>query len=60
MDSIAAGIVSDNACGEDLKAQNPLVVQALTGLRNYYLYYAAGCLRDNTTDIYCSYQFILR
>lgn len=53
MNSIAAGIVSDNACGEDLQAQNPLVVQALTGLQNYYLYYAAGCLRDNTTDIYC-------
>ena len=54
MDQIATGIVQDDACGDDLKAQNPLVVQALTGLRNYLLYYAAGCLRDNTTDIYCA------
>jgi hypothetical protein len=54
MDSIAAQLVSNDNCGQDLQEQNPLVVAALTGLQNYYLYYGAGCLKDNATDIYCT------
>ena len=53
MDSIAAQLVSNDNCGQDLKAQNPVVVRALSGLRNYYIYYGAGCLKDNATGIYC-------
>jgi hypothetical protein len=53
MDVIASTIVQDDTCGQDIKAQNPLALQALTGLQNYLLYYGASCLKDNTTDIYC-------
>jgi hypothetical protein len=53
MDSIASKLVSTNNCGEDLKLQNPLVIQALQGLQNYKLYYGAGCLKDSATDVYC-------
>lgn len=55
MDALAANIVQPDTCGQDLTAQNPLVVQALTGLQNYYLYYGAGCLKDHVTDIYCTF-----
>ena len=54
MDLIAAKIVSDNACGQDIRAQNPIALQALTGLQNYLLYYGASCLKDPTTNIYCT------
>ena len=54
MDSIAAQLVSNDNCGQDLQKQNPLVVSALTGLQNYLLYYGAGCLKDNATNIYCT------
>ena len=58
MDSIAAQLVSNDHCGQDLQKQNPLVVSALTGLQNYLLYYGAGCLKDNATDIYCTFPMI--
>lgn len=54
MDALATKLVQSDVCGEDLKAQNPLVLQALTGFQNYNLYYGAGCLKDNATDIYCT------
>lgn len=53
MDRIASKLVEDSACGQDIKAQNPLVIQALQGLQNYLLYYGAGCLKDSATNIYC-------
>jgi len=55
MDAIATKLVQPDICGQDLKAQNPLVLQALTGLQNYYLYYGAGCLKDDVTNIYCMF-----
>ena len=54
MNNIASQLAQDTNCGQDLKNQNPLVLQALTGLQNYLLYYEAGCLKDNLTDIYCT------
>lgn len=51
----ASQMVTNQNCGADLQAQNPLAVQALTGFQNYLLYYGAGCLKDNTTGIYCIY-----
>jgi hypothetical protein len=54
MDVIAAKLVQDANCGEDIKAQNPIALQALSGLQNYLLYYGASCLKDRTTDIYCN------
>jgi hypothetical protein len=58
MDAIANKLVQSDVCAQDLKAQNPLVLQALTGLQNYYLYYGAGCLKDNTTNMYCMFLVI--
>jgi hypothetical protein len=54
MDLIASKIVLDSNCGEDIKDQNPIALQALTGLQNYLLYYGASCLKDPSTDIYCN------
>jgi hypothetical protein len=43
---------NDN-CGMDYQAQNPLVVQAAVGLSTYDVLYNAGCLKDPNTDVYC-------
>jgi hypothetical protein len=53
MDYYASQIVENTNCGLDYEAGNPTVVAALTGLQNYLIYYEAGCLRDNSTNIYC-------
>jgi hypothetical protein len=58
MDLIAAKIVLDSACGQDIRAQNPIALQALTGLQNYLLYYGASCLKDPTTNIYCTFMLL--
>jgi hypothetical protein len=54
MDRIASQIVQNDACGQDIEEENPLALEALEGIRNYLLYYGAGCLKDNTTNIYCT------
>jgi len=54
MDYIASQIVLDSYCGQDIKAQNPIALQAISGLQNYLLYYGAGCLKDPNTGIYCT------
>lgn len=54
MDLIAADLVSNDACGQDIQAQNPIAMQVLTGLQNYLLYYGASCLKDPVTNIYCT------
>jgi hypothetical protein len=55
MDVIAAKLVLDSNCGQDIKEQNPIALQALTGLQNYLLYYGASCLKDPSTNIYCNF-----
>jgi len=45
--------IQDNSiCGNDLKAQNPLVQQALDGFLAYSLLFQAGCLKDGSGN-YC-------
>ncbi|KAM0787730.1 hypothetical protein ACM66B_003788 [Microbotryomycetes sp. NB124-2] len=53
MSSLATNIRLSNTCGEDLRRQNPLVVQALQGFQNYALMREAGCQVDDSTGRYC-------
>ncbi|KAK4046191.1 hypothetical protein OIV83_006266 [Microbotryomycetes sp. JL201] len=53
MSNLATRIRLPNTCGEDLKRQNPLVVQALQGFQNYGLMREAGCQLDGMTGRYC-------
>lgn len=53
MSSIASQLISVDNCGSDYAQQNPLVMQAYSGLKAYEPVYQATCLKDKTTDKYC-------
>ncbi|KAH0538678.1 hypothetical protein FGG08_004753 [Glutinoglossum americanum] len=53
MSLFARSLKQDNNCGDDYRAQNPLVVQAYNGLLAYEPLYHAGCLQDQSTGSYC-------
>ncbi|KAI0346418.1 hypothetical protein BDW22DRAFT_1296956, partial [Trametopsis cervina] len=41
------------SCAEDMKANNALVRQTLSGLQTYDLYRSVSCLADQATNTYC-------
>jgi hypothetical protein len=56
MATYARSLKLDNNCGDDFRAQNPLVVQAYQGLLAYEPLYHAGCLKAiSSTGSYCQY-----
>lgn len=48
MDSYAIELVKNDVCGPDLRAENPLVMQAQSGLKAYRTLFHATCLIDST------------
>ena len=50
---LANNLTSADNCGSDIANQNPLVEQALLGLRAYETVYLATCLRDPANSAYC-------
>ncbi|KAI9812118.1 MAG: hypothetical protein M1826_002948 [Phylliscum demangeonii] len=52
MSRIALDLQKDANCGPDLKNQNPVVMQAYSGLIAYQPLYRAGCLKS-ATGSYC-------
>jgi len=53
LSTIAYNLTLSSNCGADLTAQQPLVVQAYTGLIAYSPLYTASCLRNPSTSAYC-------
>jgi len=53
LSSFATNITTPSACAEDLSLENPLVQQALLGLKAYKPLYTASCLRNPETSAYC-------
>lgn len=53
MSSLASILIEDRACASDISSGNPLVEQALLGLKAYEPLYTASCLKDPTTSAYC-------
>ncbi|KAG4433710.1 hypothetical protein IFR05_010819 [Cadophora sp. M221] len=53
LNSFASNITSPSACATDLSSENPLVQQALLGLKAYKPLYTASCLRNPATSAYC-------
>ncbi|KAH0559223.1 hypothetical protein GP486_004264 [Trichoglossum hirsutum] len=49
MSTYARNLKLDSNCGDDFRAQNPLVLQAYQGLLAYEPLYRAGCLKATTT-----------
>lgn len=56
MNAFAIQLKQDGNCGQDLKNQNPVVVEAYDGLVGYEALYRAGCLKDSDGD-YCKLFF---
>ncbi|KAI9886711.1 MAG: hypothetical protein M1823_001487 [Watsoniomyces obsoletus] len=52
MSRLASDIRRDNNCGQDLRDQNPVVVQAYNGMIAYQPLYQAGCLKSESGS-YC-------
>ncbi|KAH9223947.1 hypothetical protein DL95DRAFT_282604 [Leptodontidium sp. 2 PMI_412] len=53
LNSFASNITTSSACASDLSSENPLVQQALLGLKAYKPLYTASCLRNPSTSAYC-------
>jgi len=53
LSTIAYNLTLSSTCGADLTAQQPLVMQAYTGLIAYSPLYTASCLRNPSTSAYC-------
>ncbi|KAH7360327.1 hypothetical protein BKA65DRAFT_390686 [Rhexocercosporidium sp. MPI-PUGE-AT-0058] len=53
LSSFASNITAPSACASDLSSENPLVQQALLGLKAYKPLYSASCLRNPATSAYC-------
>ncbi|PVH84830.1 hypothetical protein DL98DRAFT_410439 [Cadophora sp. DSE1049] len=53
LSSFATNITTPSACAEDLSLENPLIQQALLGLKAYKPLYTASCLRNPDTSAYC-------
>jgi hypothetical protein len=53
MYSIANNLTSSSNCGADYSAQNPIVLEAYTGLIAYKPIYQASCLKNSATSAYC-------
>jgi hypothetical protein len=53
MSTLARNIKLDSNCGDDFRAQNPLVVQAYQGLLAYEPLYRVGCATSPSTGSYC-------
>ncbi|EKD20821.1 c6 zinc finger domain containing protein [Drepanopeziza brunnea f. sp. 'multigermtubi' MB_m1] len=53
MSSFASNITTSDSCESDLKLQNPLIQDALLGLKAYKTLYTASCSRNPETSSYC-------
>ncbi|KKZ62215.1 hypothetical protein EMCG_03353 [[Emmonsia] crescens] len=53
MNDLASELASKDVCGEDLKLQQPVAIQAHNGLRSYGTIHDATCLKNPDTDNYC-------
>lgn len=53
MDKFASELISSTNCQDDYQKQNPLVIQAYSGLKAYEPLYQSTCLKDKTTNKYC-------
>lgn len=53
MDKFASDLISAENCQEDYQRENPLVIQAYSGLMAYEPLYQATCLKDKQTNKYC-------
>jgi len=57
--NLASQLIDDANCGADYLRQNPLVVQAYSGLTAYEPVYQATCLKSSETGNYCFSDAIL-
>ncbi|PGG95936.1 hypothetical protein GX51_08070 [Blastomyces parvus] len=53
MDDLATKLIAPDTCGNDLKREQPIVIQAHNGLRSYRTVRDATCLKNPDTDNYC-------
>jgi hypothetical protein len=53
MSSLASTLITDSACGQDYRKENPIVIQARNGLIAYEPLYRAGCLKNQRSGNYC-------
>ncbi|EEQ86407.2 uncharacterized protein BDCG_01527 [Blastomyces dermatitidis ER-3] len=53
MSDLATKLTSKENCGDDLKREQPIVIQAHNGLRSYGTVRYATCLKNPDTDNYC-------
>ena len=51
-------IKSNDNCGADYAAENPMVMQAHSGFLAYEPLYNAGCLKNPDTGAYCKYSTV--
>ena len=52
MDNFADQLIAQGNCQDDYNRQNPLVMQAYSGLKAYEPLYQATCLKDSSTSRY--------
>ncbi|OJD12329.1 hypothetical protein AJ78_07061 [Emergomyces pasteurianus Ep9510] len=53
MNDLASKLTSRDVCADDLKRQQPVVIQAHNGFRSYGTVHDATCLKNPDTDNYC-------
>ncbi|KAL2074106.1 hypothetical protein VTL71DRAFT_7884 [Oculimacula yallundae] len=53
LSSFATNITKPTSCAADLSTENPIITQALLGLKAYKPLYTASCLRNPSTSAYC-------
>ncbi|CZS90007.1 uncharacterized protein RAG0_01153 [Rhynchosporium agropyri] len=53
LSSFATNITKPTSCATDLSSRNPIIQQALLGLKSYKPLYTASCLRNPDTSAYC-------
>lgn len=59
LNNLASELIDDDNCGADFTRQNPLVVQAYSGLMAYEPVYRATCLKSSETGNYCFSDAVL-
>ncbi|KEF63812.1 uncharacterized protein A1O9_01790 [Exophiala aquamarina CBS 119918] len=59
LSNLAAELIDDDNCGADFSRENPLVLQAYSGLVAYEPVYRATCLKNAETGTYCFSDAVL-